>query len=79
MWFIRKIFWMLTLPFVALTGVLMFAFPEEMKEFKKDLVDMLENSWLRWIGFVMFIGAMSHIARIFDGKHTMVRLTDPNS
>ena len=34
MWFIKKIFWMLIFPFVALTGVLMFAFPEEMKEFK---------------------------------------------
>ena len=79
MWFIKKIFWMLVLPFVALTGVLMFAFPEEMKEFKKDLVDMIEESWLRWIGFGMFIVAMTHLLRIFDGKHTIVRLTDPNN
>lgn len=78
MWFLRKIFWMVTLPFLALTGVLMFAFPEEMKEFKKDLVDMMENSWLRWIGFVLFVNAMVHIAKIFDGTHTMVRLVDPN-
>ncbi len=79
MWFIKKIFWMLLLPFVALTGVLMFAFPEEMKEFKKDLVDMIEESWLRWIGFCMFIVAMTHLLKIFDGKHTIVRLTDPNN
>jgi len=78
-WFFRKIFWMMSLPFLALTGVLMFAFPEEMKEFKKDLVDMMENSWLRWIGFVLFVAAMAHVARIFDGKHTFVRLSDPNS
>lgn len=78
MWFLRKIFWMVTLPFIALTGVLMFAFPEEMKEFKKDLVDMMENSWLRWIGFVLFISSMVHVARIFDGRHTCVRLIDPN-
>lgn len=69
---------MLTLPFVALTGVLMFAFPEEMKEFKKDLVDMIEESWLRWIRFGLFIVAMTHLVKIFDGKHTFVRLSDPN-
>ncbi|GAB4273173.1 MAG: hypothetical protein Kow0029_12610 [Candidatus Rifleibacteriota bacterium] len=78
MWFLRKMFWMVTLPFIALTGVLMFAFPEEMKEFKKDLIDMMENSWLRYIGFIAFVGAMVHLARIFDGKHTIVRLVDPN-
>ena len=44
MWFIKKILWMLILPVVAVTGVLMFAFPEEMKEFKKDLIDMLDNN-----------------------------------
>ncbi|MFZ5949960.1 MAG: hypothetical protein ACOYXC_04615 [Candidatus Rifleibacteriota bacterium] len=49
-----------------------------MKEFKKDLVDMMENSWLRWVGFVFFVGAMAHLARIFDGQHTLVRLVDPN-
>lgn len=78
MWFIKKIFWMLVFPFVALTGVLMFAFPEEMKEFKKDLVDMIEESWLRWIGFGLFIVSMVHLLKIFDGKHTIVRLSDPN-
>lgn len=78
MWFIRKIFWMFTLPFFALSGVLMFAFPEEMKEFKKDLIDMFEDSWVRYMGFAFFIGAMVHIARIFDGKHTTVRLSNPN-
>lgn len=79
MWFFKKVFWMFTLPFVALTGVLMFAFPEEMKEFKKDLVDMIEDTWLRWIGFGAFVFAMVHLAKFFDGKHTMVRLTDPNN
>lgn len=78
MWFIKKVFWLLTLPFVALTGVLLFAFPEEMKDFKKDLIDMLEESWLRWIGFGLFVFAMAHLAKFFDGKHTIVRLTNPN-
>lgn len=78
MWFIKKVFWLLTLPFVALTGVLLFAFPEEMKDFKKDLIDMLEESWLRWIGFGLFVFAMVHLAKFFDGKHTIVRLTNPN-
>ncbi len=73
MWFFKKIFWMLVLPFVALTGVLMFAFPEEMKEFKKDLVDMIDNNWMRGIGFTLFVSAATLIAGIFDGKHTMVR------
>jgi len=76
-WLIRKLFWLCTLPFIALFGVLMFAFPEEMKEFKKDLVDMVENSWLRWIGFVAFVVAMVHLVKFFDGKHTLVRLTCP--
>ncbi len=78
MWFFKKIFWMLTLPFVALTGLLLFAFPEEMKEFKKDIVDMFDNTWLRSIGFGLFVAAVVHIARIFDGKHTLVRFFDPN-
>lgn len=78
MWFFKKIFWLVTLPFIALFGVLMFAFPEEMKEFKKDLVDMFENSWLRWIGFVSFVAAMTHILCFFDGKHTLVRWRLPN-
>jgi uncharacterized protein YjeT (DUF2065 family) len=77
-WFLKKIFWMFTLPFVAMMGVLMFAFPEEMKEFKKDLVDMMENSWLRVCGFVAFLFAMVHLVKFFDGKHTLVRLSDPN-
>ncbi|HEY9068732.1 MAG TPA: hypothetical protein VIV61_00670 [Candidatus Ozemobacteraceae bacterium] len=77
MWFIKKLFWLCALPFVALMGVLMFAFPEEMKEFKKDLVDMVENSWLRWIGFVSFVFAMVHLVKFFDGKHTLVRLSCP--
>ncbi len=77
MWFIKKIFWMFTLPFVALFGVLMFAFPEEMKEFKKDLVDMVENSWLRWVGFVAFVAAMTHVLCFFDGRHTLVRWRCP--
>lgn len=77
MWIIRKLLWMVILPFVALFGTLMFAFPEEMKEFKKDLVDMVENSWLRWIGFAGFVLAMTHILCFFDGKHTMVRWCKP--
>lgn len=68
---------MFALPFVALTGVLMFAFPEEMKEFKKDLVDMFENSWLRWAGFALFIFATVHLVKIFDGKHTLTRFFHP--
>jgi len=78
MWFFRKIFWMLTLPFVALTGVMMFAFPEEMKEFKKDLIDMCDNTWVRGIGFFFFVAATVHIAGIFNGRHTIVRFFDPN-
>ncbi len=78
MWLFKKVFWMFLLPFIALTGVLMFAFPEEMKEFKKDLVDMIQESWLRWFGAVLFVGSMVHLAKIFDGKHTIVRLTNPN-
>ena len=78
MWFIKKAFWMLVLPFTALTGALMFAFPEEMKEFKKDMVDMIQESWLRWIGFILFVFSMTHLMTIFDGKHTIVRLSDPN-
>lgn len=77
MWLFKKLFWLCTLPFIALFGVLMFAFPEEMKEFKKDLVDMVENSWLRWIGFVAFVVAMAHLVKFFDGKHTLVRLSAP--
>ncbi|MBF0500083.1 MAG: DUF2065 family protein [Candidatus Riflebacteria bacterium] len=77
MWIIKKLFWIFTLPFFALFGVLMFAFPEEMKEFKKDLVDMIENSWLRWIGFVTFVAAMVHLLKFFDGKHTLVRWSCP--
>jgi len=76
-WILRKFFWLCALPFFALFGVLMFAFPEEMKEFKKDLVDMVENSWLRWIGFVAFVIAMVHLVKIFDGKHTLVRWSVP--
>jgi len=76
-WFIKKLFWLFTLPFIALMGVLMFAFPEEMKEFKKDLVDMVENSWLRWIGFVGFVFAMVHLVKFFDSKHTLVQLSAP--
>ena len=78
-WFIKKVFWMFVLPFVALMGVLMFAFPEEMKEFKKDLVDMVENSWLRWGGFVAFVFGMVHLVKFFDGQHTLVRWSDPNT
>jgi uncharacterized protein YjeT (DUF2065 family) len=78
-WFLKKLFWMFTLPFVAMMGVLMFAFPEEMKEFKKDLIDMWENSWLRVCGFVAFLFAMVHLVKFFDGKHTLVRLADPNA
>ncbi len=77
MWLIKKIFWLFFLPFCSLMGVLMFAFPEEMKEFKKDLVDMVENSWLRWMGFLAFVCAMVHLVKIFDGKHTLVRMTCP--
>ncbi|MBF0405841.1 MAG: hypothetical protein HQM10_00690 [Candidatus Riflebacteria bacterium] len=77
MWFIKKLFWICTFPFLALCGVLMFAFPEEMKEFKKDLVDMIENSWLRWAGFAVFLFSMVHLLKFFDGKHTLVRLTHP--
>ena len=77
MWLIRKVFWMVVLPFFALMGVLMFAFPEEMKEFKKDLIDMIENSWLRWVGFLAFVCAMVHLFKFFDGKHTLVRLSCP--
>lgn len=77
MWLLRKLFWIFTLPFIALFGVLMFAFPEEMKEFKKDLVDMVENSWLRWIGFIAFVAAMVHLLKFFDGKHTLVRWSCP--
>jgi hypothetical protein len=79
MWFIRKILWMLLLPFMALTGILLFAFPEEVKEFKKDIVDMFEPSWLTGLGFALFVFATTHIARIFDGKHTLVRFFDPNN
>ena len=79
MWFIKKVFWLCVLPFVSLMGVLLFAFPEEMKEFKKDLIDMVENSWLRWLGFLSFVVAMVHLAKIFDGHHTLVRWSDPNS
>lgn len=78
MWFIKKVFWMFALPFISLMGVLLFAFPEEMKEFKKDLVDMVENSWLRWLGFFGFVFAMVHLVKFFDSKHTLVRLSDPN-
>ena|GEM_PF-718047 len=78
MWIIKKVLWMFALPFISLMGVLLFAFPEEMKEFKKDLIDMVENSWLRWLGFFWFVFATVHMVKFFDGKHTMVRGTDPN-
>lgn len=78
MWFLRKILWLCVFPFFALWGILMFAFPEEIKEFKKDIVDMFDNEWIRWTGFFLFLFSMVHIIKIFDGKHTLVRLTDPN-
>ncbi|NLM18191.1 MAG: hypothetical protein GX221_10785 [Candidatus Riflebacteria bacterium] len=74
MWIFKKIFYLMFLPLVAVIGMMTFAFPEEMREFKKDLVDLPAKKTLMKLGLVVFIFATVHLINIFDSKETFVRL-----